>query len=342
MGISVKAAVIVAIIIECILYGVSIFLFGITLWSLTYQRKSTEVSRSMLVAACLLFLLGTMHVIVDANHVWQGFISSGNADQYFDDVSKDTFKNAIYELETLVGDAILIYRCYVVWNRIDVIIIPVIGWMAVAGTGTHAVWSIDQLSSVGAESVFLQETAQWIISFYSTAIATNFIATSYDTSTVPSQIEFANPRNLGILALKLWLIHRRSSGIRTTRSRAYPILVLIMECGALYSISLVTMLATYLAASNGSYIVIDMIGQIIPITFCLIIVRTAMLRFSGETSLSVMRTGISDRLPIARPMNVHIGRLVGVDSDFSKASGVSSTQVDATEDEYHSKLHNYP
>ncbi|OAX34650.1 hypothetical protein K503DRAFT_774335 [Rhizopogon vinicolor AM-OR11-026] len=264
-----------------------------------------------------------MHVIVDANHVWQGFISSGDADQYFDDVSKDTFKNAIYELETLVGDGILIYRCYVVWNRIDVIIIPVIGWMAVAGTATHAVWSIDQLSSVGAESVFLQETGQWVISFYSTAIVTNFIATS-------------------ILASKLWLIHRRSSSIRTTRSRAYPILILIMECGALYSISLVTMLAVYLAASNGAYIVIDMIGQIIPITFCLIIVRTAMMRFNGETSRSVMRTGISDRLPIARPMNVHIGRMVGVDSDVSKASGVSSTQVDAMEDAYHSKLHNYP
>ena len=85
----------------------------------------------MLVAACLLFFLGTMvcplvhsmmfrtvylnsqHVIVDANHVWQGFISSGGADQFFDDVSKNTLKNAIYELETLVGDTILVssVRC---------------------------------------------------------------------------------------------------------------------------------------------------------------------------------------------------------------------------------------
>ena len=80
----------------------------------------------MLVAACLLFFLGTMvcppvhsmmfqtayldsqHVIVDANHVWQGFISSGGANQFFDDVSKNTLKNAIYELETLIGDAILV------------------------------------------------------------------------------------------------------------------------------------------------------------------------------------------------------------------------------------------
>lgn len=50
----------------------------------------------------------SQHVIVDANHVWQGFISSGNPDQFFEDISKDTFKNALYELETLVGDAILV------------------------------------------------------------------------------------------------------------------------------------------------------------------------------------------------------------------------------------------
>ena len=57
--------------------------------------------------------LNSQHVIIDANHVWQGFISSGGADQFFNDVSKNTLKNAIYKLETLVGDAILVssVRC---------------------------------------------------------------------------------------------------------------------------------------------------------------------------------------------------------------------------------------
>jgi len=52
--------------------------------------------------------LESQHVIVDANHVWQGFISSGGANEFFEDVSKNTFKNALYEVETLVGDAILV------------------------------------------------------------------------------------------------------------------------------------------------------------------------------------------------------------------------------------------
>jgi hypothetical protein len=72
-------------------------------------------------------------------------------------------------------------------------------------------------------------------------------------------VEPTDPSYLGILALRLWLVHRRSLGIQMTRSRVYPILLIIIECGALYSMSLVTMLAAYLAASNSSYIVIDMV-----------------------------------------------------------------------------------
>jgi hypothetical protein len=70
---------------------------------------------------------------------------------------------------------------------------------------------------------------------------------------------FTDPCYLGILAFKLWLIHQRSSRIRTTRSQVYPILLIVIECGALYSVSLVAMLATYLSASNSSYVVVDMV-----------------------------------------------------------------------------------
>ncbi|OAX40249.1 hypothetical protein K503DRAFT_798973 [Rhizopogon vinicolor AM-OR11-026] len=319
--ISIKAAIILAIIIESILYGISTFLFGITLWSLTYQRNSAEVARLMIVAACLLFLLGTMHVIVDANHVWQGFIASENVDKFFQDISKNTLKNAIYELETLVGDAILIYRCYVVWQRIEVIIIPMIGWIAIAVTGAHTVWSISQLSS-NPEAVFERKMGKWLISFYATEIFTNLLTTS-------------------ILAFKLWSVHQGTSRIRATKSPIYPTLIVIMECGALYSMSLLTMLVTCLTASNSAYIVVDMIGQIIPITFCLVITRTAMLRFGDRTSQGLFsRTGTSDRLSVPRrPLKVHINRMTMIDTNVGRESGVSSPHTDAAEGTYHSKVH---
>jgi len=50
----------------------------------------------------------SQHIVADAIHVWQGFISAENPDQFFSNVSKNTFKNSVNDLVTLVGDAILV------------------------------------------------------------------------------------------------------------------------------------------------------------------------------------------------------------------------------------------
>ena len=54
--------------------------------------------------------LDSQHIIFNASRLWQGFISLDTADieQFFEDVSKDTSKEVLNELETLLGDAILV------------------------------------------------------------------------------------------------------------------------------------------------------------------------------------------------------------------------------------------
>ena len=154
--------------------------------------------------------LSAQRLAVDADHVWQGFIFSSNPDEFFDDVSKNTFKNAIYTVETLVGDAILvssfsvckvkaearlyqIYRCYVVWRQIQVIIVSIVGWIALAGactlldgmhhlslelaTSVYLDWLISLLPPANADSVFLLKTGQWVVTFYTVALITNLFAT---------------------------------------------------------------------------------------------------------------------------------------------------------------------
>ncbi|KIJ60579.1 hypothetical protein HYDPIDRAFT_32206 [Hydnomerulius pinastri MD-312] len=329
MGITVKQAVLVSIIIESILYGLLMFLFGVAVWALTYQRTSAEIARLMLGAACLLFILGTMHIVVDANHLWQGFIASADPDMFFEDITKNTFKNALYLVETLVGDGIIIYRGYLLWRRIELAIIPIIGWMAIIVTGIHTVWSISQLSTTNANSVFLQQTGQWVVSFFSTALATNLVAT-------------------GLLIFKLWAAHRNQTGLQVTRngkSLVQPVLVIVMECGAVYSLSLVAMLSTYLSASNSVYIVIDLIGQIIPITFCVIIVRAAMLRFERERGrelpLSTLISTRSYQVTTSRTTRVHVSRVGAVDGSFHDSSEFSHPEeaLDRSIADQKSELH---
>ncbi|KAF8837554.1 hypothetical protein BDN67DRAFT_972826 [Paxillus ammoniavirescens] len=309
MGFTLNEAMLVAIIVESILYGLLIFLFGVTLWALTYQRKSAEISCLMLGAACLLFILGTMRLVVDANHLWQGFVTSGDPDLFFQDVTKYTLKNSLYVIETLVGDAIIIYRAYVLWRRIDIVIIPIIGWIAIVVTGTHATLSISQSSTTNASVLYERQAAQWVLSFYSTALATNLLAT-------------------GLLILKLWAGHRNEVGLqRTTRkSLIHPVIVIVMECGAVYSLTLITLLFTYVYASNGVYIMTDVIGQVIPITFCVIIVRTAMLRFERDRGrglpLSTLTYSMSHQISTPNSMRVQVNcvRVVENDRDPSELS----------------------
>lgn len=278
MGISAKAAAVISIVMEAILYGFSLFLFGVTMWALTYQASLIKVNRPMMIAALLLFVLGTMHMVVDINHCYEGFIKAPNPDLFFDDVSKETFKNSIYFIQTLVGDAIVIYRAFLVWQNPYVVILPCLGYCSVIVAGIHTCWSVAQLSGAAANAIFLQETGKWIITFYASTLSTNLLATL-------------------ILAYKLWSVHidtTKVDGYRNRQSPIYAVLVVVLECGALYSVSLIAMLATYLSASNGVYIVMDMIGQIIPITFDIIIVRAALVRIQkGSTTKGITLSTMS-------------------------------------------------
>ncbi|KAF9809099.1 hypothetical protein IEO21_07568 [Rhodonia placenta] len=255
----------------------------------------------MCTATCLLLILSTMHIIVDSRRVWVGFIRAENAEIYFSDVSKETWKNAIYEFETLIADGVLIYRCYIVWRSVWVIVPPIVGYCSVIVAGTHTVWSIAQLVG-NPNDIFINETSQWVISFYALALATNFVAT-------------------GLLAYKLWTSASRVAPHGGSSLR--PVLIVIMECGALYSVSLLVMITTYRAHTNAAYVVIDIIGQIIPITFYMVIIRATMIKIKPNQPSTIQLSEPVYAVPSStiattdsertKPMEVHIARFVDRD-----------------------------
>ncbi|KAK0492749.1 hypothetical protein EDD18DRAFT_452585 [Armillaria luteobubalina] len=280
MPFSLKAAELIAIIVESVLYGIATLLISITLWALTLDRKERHVSPVILGGLCTLAVLSTLHLVADGIYIYRGFISFEGNYQYFLDNTKFTFKNTVYFLETLLADSILIYRCYIVWQNLLVIALPVIFWIGTVVAGAHTIWSIARpIQQANPDTIFAHQTEQWVISFYSIAMATNISATL-------------------ILAAKLWIGHKNavrylstSNTQHTLRSSIYPILVVILECGAFYSFALIAMIAVYLRHSSAAYLVIDLIDQIIPITFSIVLVRAALVRYEkrdergGNTSL---------------------------------------------------------
>ncbi|KZV76687.1 hypothetical protein PENSPDRAFT_622643 [Peniophora sp. CONT] len=315
MAFTVSQGEMLSVIVEGILYGFSLFMFGVTLWVLIYRRTSQKVHGVIFAVACLLWILSTIRVIVDSIHVYNGFLRSPDPELYFSDTTKETFKNAIYELQTLLGDGILIYRCFVVWGDWRVIIFPCILWCAVAATGTHTVWSIS-LPLTTSANIFV-ENAHWILSFYILTLCCNAFST-------------------GLLAYKLWQINSVVAQYRT--SSLIPVIKLLVECGLLYTICLIVMIITYTRGSNSLFFIINITGQIIPITFYMIIIRAGLSRMSTSSNSTANHASLpstaGSRRSRRQEVMVSIENFTATDAD----SQIALQKVDGKHDSLKSSV----
>ncbi|KAG1770311.1 hypothetical protein EV702DRAFT_673135 [Suillus placidus] len=112
--------------------------------------------------------LSTAHMVVNITRAKDGLVKyrdtlHGGPASFFEDVSRPTYliKNALYIMQTLLADAVVIYRCYVVWQSVLVIVLPSMLWCSVAVTGIRAVYSCSQASS----NIFAEALVQWVKAF---------------------------------------------------------------------------------------------------------------------------------------------------------------------------------
>jgi hypothetical protein len=138
-GIPLDKAELLSVILEAILYGFSLLMFGGTMWTLLSQRSIQQLNRKMFAVACALLVVSTAHLVVHIIRVMFGLILyrdtfPGGPAAYFLDVSEWTWnaKNHIYVVQSLIGDGVILYRCYAVWQTVYILIVPMILW-CVAG-----------------------------------------------------------------------------------------------------------------------------------------------------------------------------------------------------------------
>ncbi|KAI9461350.1 hypothetical protein HD554DRAFT_2292026 [Boletus coccyginus] len=295
-GIAMDDAAIMSTTLEGILYGFSLLLFIATIWTLTYDR-------AMISVAVVLLVLSTAHMVVDIVRLDEGLVKyrdtfPGGPVAFFGDVTQNTFviKNAIYALQTLVGDGVVIYRCYVVWQSIWIIVLPAVLWCLVAATGVCALYSVSQATS-DATNIFAKQTGQWITAFYATTLTINLLSS-------------------GLLAYRIWTIERSVSSIRVSKKDTMmPVFRVLVDAAILYSVTLFTVLLCFVNANNGQYVVLDMIMPIISIAFYMVLIRVAMRRRNMEhvsTSLLPIESyGASNG---RRRLQVHISQFSRTDS----------------------------
>ncbi|KAJ7078392.1 hypothetical protein C8R43DRAFT_1143408 [Mycena crocata] len=128
---------------------------------------------------------------------------------------------------------------------------------------------VSQVSS--SDPVFVSELHNWIVSFFSLTLFTNFTCTS-------------------LIAGRIWWMNRRVVATAEISGRKLgPAIIIIVESSAIYSACLIILLSLYLSGSYAQYIHLDGVVQIGGVVFSMLIVHVG----HGLSSEAATRTKVT-------------------------------------------------
>ncbi|KAJ7202388.1 hypothetical protein GGX14DRAFT_654388 [Mycena pura] len=215
-------------------YGIYLVLFCICLHILLHRPRNTANS-ILLATAIALFTLSTVQAVL--NLVLGSWEILNYDDVPFEAVS--LADDMIFVANNLIADALVIYRCYVIWNRNIFVIIPGVAGLIIT-------------------SVFGWDINLPLAPFFALTLATNVVVTC-------------------LTAGRIWWICRRARAHGTTdaQKRSMSALSIIIESGMIYSAFVVVLIAVE-QYHNFDEIVVEMLRQVMGIVPTLIIVRVGL------------------------------------------------------------------
>ncbi|KAF9479177.1 hypothetical protein BDN70DRAFT_702819 [Pholiota conissans] len=261
-GMPIDVAYSVAIFVETLIHGIYTSLFIAAMSVLLKRSKGKRApnnSRNWLfpVATILMYIISSFHTVLGFYRFMRAYVLPGAIGWTFfwEFKNWDTFTtNLLVCLITWIGDILVIYRCYCVWNNnLILIIIPLILLAASVAVNVYVlVWFGNPLAySPHSEIMALN-------SIYPISLAQNVITT-------------------GLITLKIWNQHRNSSasGVvdRSSRLSLLKIVRIIIESAMIYTGQLFILLVLYFRNDTFQYIVQCAIVPSLGIVFVLIALR---------------------------------------------------------------------
>ncbi|EKM77656.1 hypothetical protein AGABI1DRAFT_115203 [Agaricus bisporus var. burnettii JB137-S8] len=260
MAVTENESKLVAIFIQSCLWGAFAVMFVLTYWTLVYRRPhGRPLNKPMLLAAIVMFVLATTQLAINFTRIIRGFIiNEGRTEEYYNVLAEFTqiFGSTVYILQTFVGDAVAIYRCYIVWSRrIVYILFPCILYIASLVTGIGILVTMGETGD--GSLVFFELLGRWISSFFAFTLATS------TTCTI-------------MIASRIWYLNNQSARSGSQLSSLHPIARVVVESGAIYSSMLIILLILYGQKSWFQYVIVDALSSTIGIVFSVIIVRIGL------------------------------------------------------------------
>ncbi|KAF8260605.1 hypothetical protein EI94DRAFT_1706178 [Lactarius quietus] len=248
----------------------------------------------MLIVSSIQFALATGHVITLLVQLIRAFIgAAGTLDGpslYLLDQStpEHVAQEVLFITNSLIGDAILIWRLWVIWNRNFWLCFPfIILCIATGVTGYTALGHLAALTP--SDTVFLARVHNWLIATWALSMATQFGATL-------------------LIGYQFWRsIKWNAKGIRSSR---IAVLWILVESGALYSVMTIFLLG--FSSTNTGAIFAAALGQISALAPMLIIVRAGLKSSGSSSSFTPAKGSINNPYYFGPPSRPIIGDIESV------------------------------
>ncbi|KAH8104315.1 hypothetical protein DFH11DRAFT_1519658 [Phellopilus nigrolimitatus] len=257
-------------------YGVHLSIFVATTYWMTHARSRSKISWPFLAFACTMLALGTIQVGCNTKFDEMMFIDDrnipGGPDAWLEtmyDVPVDDLGNTAYIVANFLADGVLLYRLFVVWNNYFVVVIPFLTYLA---STALSILTLYQLALPGA-SLWSKTTVVFALPYWSLTIALNIVMTL----------------GISVRLLFLWRLEINTFGIEQSESNLYTSVVsMVIESGAMYSITGLVFIICYARNSNVQNIVLPVLGQVMCIAPDLILLRVALGRaWTNDTSTQI-------------------------------------------------------
>ncbi|KAJ7029478.1 hypothetical protein C8F04DRAFT_1237045 [Mycena alexandri] len=315
MGLSLAAAELIAPILGATAYGIHLVTFGIAMQRLLTTESGrlkhrAEVRWIMVVVACVLLINATLDLVVAIITLVQAFVlytGPGGAEQIFlhGDSWQAMTKSFCVPFQSLVGDTILIYRCWFLWDRSWLVIaLPLLIWLA--NTATFIRFLI--LLAQATQGLIISSAVQpWVRGFWAMTITINVMTTF-------------------MIVARIWMVDRQNKrlGIDADEPRSTLGYAMrnIVESGMIYTAVSLFMLIAVNLKSTLSYPASGLEIHSVGITFNLIIIRASRIARSPQN------TTVSLRFTQARSATAgREGTEVFAHSHIDKESPFTTTQA---------------
>ncbi|KZT63588.1 hypothetical protein DAEQUDRAFT_770485 [Daedalea quercina L-15889] len=270
-------APIASVTLGCIFYGFATSTFAMTVWVLKGRQK-IPVYAAMLILAIVLWILSTMRACINIAEIVTAFDSvnlqtpTGPFDYLFDfSNSLFVFDQCLYYISTIIGDVVVIFRCYAVWKQWYIIAFPCLTCVGAICSFTWVIWCF-------AKNL---PYISWVLMAFAFTLSTNLVATV-------------------LLAYRMWSVGMktyRDVNSTYTRSPLRPILLVIIESGMVYSAMLTVALITIIHVPSVEWVVNGFMTSLISLIFNMVFVSIGITKNLQNSTMTLTR------MPVTVPLS---------------------------------------